>query len=203
MRWSCTSYSLGLFGYLTQTTPLLRVWTQVTVPTSTPPPYGTWAGVPTRGCGGSAPPSSLFAAPASLPPPSAFFCRPFSFGVGTAFYFGGGGGSYSGIRVGVSLPEDDEEEEAGSSDSWAKSKSDSNRLRFFAWGALPPLPCLWVGGGGLGLEWGGCLPPPFFPSPPLPCHLPSPAKAPHPHTPTTLPPPSVPMKWAFRASRGP
>ena len=93
------------------------------------------------------PPFLLVRRPRFFATPLRLLLPPLLFWGGTAFYFGGGG-SYSGIRLGVSLSEDDQEEEAGSSDSWSKSKSDSNRLRFFAWGALPPLPFLGGGGGG-------------------------------------------------------
>ena len=100
------------------------------------------------------------------------------------------------LMAGVSSPEDDEEEEAGLSDSL--SESDSNRFLFSAGRALPPLPFL---GGGWGWWW--CLPLPFLPSPPLPPHIRSAAKAPHPHTPTALPPPSVATEWACKAFKGP
>ena len=87
---------------------------------------------------GGPPPPSCFAALASFPPPSAFFSRPFSFGAGTAFDFGGA----FLVWGGTPSAENDKEEEVGLSDS--SSECDSNRFRFFArgGGALPPLPFL-------------------------------------------------------------
>ena len=61
---------------------------------------GRGGGVP-RGDTGYPPRSSFFAASAFFRPPSAFFSRPFSFGAGTAFDFGGdscsGGGGGGGV----------------------------------------------------------------------------------------------------------
>ena len=168
----------------------------MTLPTSTPPVRDVGEGSH-EGIRGSPPPSSFNPPPASFAPPSAFFSRPFSFGAGTAF--DNGGGSYSG-GGGPCRRTTKRKRQGCRTRRPSPTRTASSSL---PGGALPPLPFfgegLRLGGGGWG---GGGLPPTFPPLPPLPPHLPSPAKAPHPHTPTTLPPPSVPIDWACRASMG-
>ena len=104
MRWHSTSWSFGLLGYFSHITPLFRVWALVTVPTSTPPPCGTWAVVPTRG---SPPPIPSHPPFLLLLPRSSFRAGSTLFSAWAFFLWGG------------SSLEEKEEEEVG----WSKSLS--------------------------------------------------------------------------------